>query len=58
MLLPSPTADVIGRLRTVARRVNVPDTRYVTVDGAHVAWSETGDGPIDLLLVFGWAWQI
>ena len=35
--------------------MDIPQTRYAkTADGVHIAYSVTGDGPIDLLVVMGW----
>jgi pimeloyl-ACP methyl ester carboxylesterase/class 3 adenylate cyclase len=36
--------------------VKMPETRYAkTADGVHIAYSVTGEGPLDLLLVMGYA---
>ncbi len=35
--------------------MKAPETRYAkTSDGVHIAYSVTGEGPIDLLVVMGW----
>ena len=37
----------------------VPETKYVRADdGTYIAYQIMGDGPIDLLVCFGWALSI
>jgi len=37
----------------------VPETRYAkTVDGVHIAYQVTGEGPVDMVFVMGWATNI
>ena len=35
--------------------MDMPETRYAkTVDGVHIAYQVSGDGPVDLVYVSGW----
>lgn len=33
-------------------------TRYLSVDGVHIAYKIVGDGPVDIVRVMGWAWHL
>jgi class 3 adenylate cyclase len=38
--------------------VSGPETRYAkTIDGVHIAYQVRGDGPIDLVMIHGYAWN-
>jgi class 3 adenylate cyclase len=39
--------------------VNVPETRYAkTADGVHIAYQTVGGGPVNIVLVMGWATHV
>jgi class 3 adenylate cyclase/alpha-beta hydrolase superfamily lysophospholipase len=43
----------VAAVRRRELTMEVPETRYVTVDGAEVAYQVVGNGPMDLLFSFG-----
>lgn len=44
------------RIRGVS--VHRSPTRYLSVDGVHLAYKVVGDGPVDIVRVVGWAWHV
>lgn len=49
----APDPATLALLRAPDAGPEVPRTRYVEVDGIHIAWQSVGDGPADIVLVPG-----
>ena len=52
-IAPDPTTLALVREPTRAATVDLPRTRYVEVDGIHLAFQTAGSGPPDIVLVPG-----
>lgn len=52
-ITPDPTTLALGREPTQDFTLDVPRTRYVEVDGIHLAFQIVGSGPLDIVLVPG-----
>ena len=50
---PEPATLALLSLPAAPAVASLPRTRYVAVDGVHVAWQTVGDGPVDIVVVPG-----
>ena len=50
---PEPATRALLSLPAAPAVASLPRTRYVAVDGVHVAWQTVGDGPVDIVVVPG-----
>ena len=48
----------MGSERQTVANMDLPETKYVTVDGAQVAYQVAGKGPEDLVLCHPLGWQL
>jgi len=51
--------DVIELKGRVRVAISIPQTRYAkTIDGVHIAYQVSGEGPVDMVFVMGWTSNI
>lgn len=49
----APDPATLALLQEPGRAIEAPRTRYIEVDGLHLAYQTVGDGPLDIVLVPG-----